>query len=86
MYPLISCNQICISFHLQNSYNFGLTISYYYWCDLHTNCQGFPYIGIINRIELVSSSARVIFAKFQKGLVCRYLETNRPDPRDTWVR
>ena len=34
----------------------SITIS---WCHLITNCQGLLYIGIINIIELVSSSARV---------------------------
>ena len=38
------------------------------YMSLSTNCQGLLYIGIINRIELVSSSTRVTSAKFQKAL------------------
>ena len=57
------------------------------WCHLITNCQGLLYIGIINRIELVSSSTRVTLAKFQKGLGGGTdTGTHRPDSRYTWVR
>ena len=48
---------------------------------LITHYQGLLYIGIINHIELVSSSARVKSAKFQKGLVCTY-GVERPGPID----
>ena len=47
---------------------------------LITNCKGLLYIGIINCIELVSSSARGTSAKFQKGLVRSDIE--RPGPID----
>ena len=45
---------------------------------LITNCKGSLYIGIINHIELVSSSARVTSVKFQKALGCRERQTPRP--------
>ena len=42
--------------------------------------QGLLYIGIINSIQLVSSSARVTSAKFQKSVVRSDIE--RPGPID----
>ena len=38
------------------------------YMSLSTNSQGLLYIGIINSFELLSSSARVTSAKFQKRL------------------
>ena len=55
------------------------------WNYLVTTHEGLLYISTINCIELVSSST-----KFQKALGGMYLNrdtgTQRPDPRDTWVR
>ena len=67
LYPLISCNQICILFQLQNVICRDCKIpTILPWPSasatcmvLSTNYQGLLYIGIINSIELVSSSARV---------------------------
>ena len=46
-----------------------------------TNCQRLLSIGIINSIELVSSSARVTPAKFHKSVVCTDIETPGPIDR-----
>ena len=67
LYPLISCNQICILFQLQNVICRDCKIpTILPWPSasatcmvLSTNYQWLLYIGIINSIELVSSSARV---------------------------
>ena len=48
---------------------------------LITNGQGLFYIGIINCIKLVSPSARVTSAKFQKGLEESDIETPGPTDR-----
>ena len=54
-------------------------------CPFSTNSKELLNIGTINSIELVSSSARVTSAKFQKALVRsewhRDTGTHRPDPQ-----
>ena len=75
-YPPISCKKklyfISPSKFLQFWFDHKLLVQLAYMV-LITNCQGLLYIGIINSIELVSSSARVTSAKFHKVLGRRYV-------------
>ena len=71
-YPPISCKKklyfISPSKFLQFWFDHKLLVRLAYMV-LITNCQGLLYIGIINSIELVSSSARVTSTKFQKDIL-----------------